>query len=154
MNATSVSPARKILSDAGLVLGGLLVLAWAGCATEPASRVVSAPPPDAPPSAATQQTIIVPGNQTTTTTAAPAVTNAPATVIVQQTPPVARAESMPERPSEDYVWVAGYWRWENDQYVWVPGQWTIPPQVGATWIPPRWVREGSGYRFYDGYWAE
>jgi len=60
---------------------------------------------------------------------------------------------MPRRPSDEHIWVAGYWAWQSSQYVWVPGRWVIPPRAGATWVPPRWEREGTRYRFYDGYWS-
>ncbi len=126
----------------------------AGCASEPESRVVSSPPPATPP-APTNRTVVVPpagSSTTTTTTAAPAA--APGqTIIVQQAPPAPREESMPARPSEEHVWVPGYWAWQYNQYTWVEGHWAIPPREGLTWIPPRWEQEGNGYRFYDGYWG-
>ena len=152
MKTTLLSHSWRGASRAVLIGIGAIAAALAtGCTTEPPSRVVSAPPPDAPPAApAQQQTVIVPQGGS----ANPAVATAPAAVIVQQAPPAVQQESMPRRPSDNHVWVAGYWVWQNSQYVWVPGRWVVPPSMGATWVPPRWEREGTRYRFYDGYWSE
>jgi hypothetical protein len=137
------------------LIGAFALLA--GCASEPESRVVSAPPPPAPGAATAPGTVIVPatgGSQqvTTTTTTVPGTTTTSPTLIVQQAPPTAQAESPAERPSSRHVWVAGYWAWHNQRYTWVPGQWVVPPRDDVTWVPPRWERESNGYRFYDGYW--
>lgn len=147
---TEESRMRRTPVMTALAIGGLAALAATGCTSEPPSRVVSAPPPDAAPAVAHQQTVVVPQGTATS----PAVATSPATVIVQQAPPAVQQESMPRRPSDSHVWVAGYWAWQSNQYVWVPGRWVIPPRMGATWVPPRWEREGTNYRFYDGYWAD
>jgi hypothetical protein len=141
MNSKTL-PSRCVAPIAASLTGALLLLA--GCATEPASRRVSAPPPAAPGTAAAPATVIVPANQ-------PAPAQPPA-IIVQQAPPAVQPESPTARPSDRHVWVAGYWAWQNQNYVWIPGQWVVAPREGATWVPPRWEREGTGYRFYDGYW--
>lgn len=126
----------------------------AGCTSEPGSRVVSAPPPSAQ-TGTVGQTVVVPSGTAGTTTAPAATTASPgATVVVQQSPPAVQQENAPPRPSEDHVWVSGFWAWRDDRYHWVPGQWVVPPYEGAVWVPPRWEPEGQGYRFYDGYWDD
>ena len=127
---------------------------FTGCASEPTSRVVSAPPPPQPPAT---QTIIVPANTNppvavaSTTTTVPATATTPA-IIIQQAPPAAQPEVVIARPSTRHMWVAGFWAWRDERYTWIPGQWVIPPRENAVWVAPRWVREGNAYRFYDGYW--
>lgn len=73
-------------------------------------------------------------------------------MVVMQAPPAAQQEVPTPRPTSDHVWVAGYWRWQNNQYLWVPGHWEVPPRGGAVWTPPRWQPEGTSWRFYEGYW--
>jgi hypothetical protein len=146
MNTTHGLAAHPALPSVAARSLGILgvALSLAACSTEPSSRVVSAPPPPAP----VTQTVVVPAETPTTTVSTPDRQ----TIIVQTQPPALQAESPPPRPSSDYVWVPGYWAWQNNRYVWVAGRWTIPPRVGATWVPPRWEPEGRGFRYYDGYW--
>ena len=28
----------------------------------------------------------------------------------------------------------------------------VPPRLGATWVAPRWDKQGDGYVFVQGYW--
>jgi hypothetical protein len=142
---------------AGIAATGLLF----GCASEPESRVVSAPPPPAPTRLMT----------TTTTTSTPASAPAPAvmlgntayvpadpptpattTTVVTQAPPELEQEVVLARPSPQDVWLAGYWTWQNDRYEWMAGHWQLPPNSNATWVAPRWEHEGNAYRFYEGHW--
>lgn len=134
---------------------------FAGCASEPESVVVSAPPP--PPPTATAQVYTAPAAtpvavQTVQTPNGPATVATPvspvgaSSVVVMQAPPAVQQEVPTSRPSADHTWVAGYWRWQNNQYMWVPGHWEVPPRTGAVWVPPRWQPEGSSWRFYEGYW--
>jgi hypothetical protein len=39
--------------------------------------------------------------------------------------PPARADSIPESPGNDFVWVEGQWVWraQTHQYEWAPGYW-------------------------------
>lgn len=55
-------------------------------------------------------------------------------------------------PRPGYVWVGGYQRWNGTRYVWVAGRWVRPPRFGAVWVAPRYVRRGSTWVFYKGYW--
>jgi hypothetical protein len=77
----------------------------------------------------------------------------PQTVVVTtQAPPAMQSEPVLERPSSRHVWVPGYWSYRDSRYVWIAGRWDLPPRDDARWVAPRWEREGSGYRFYEGYW--
>ena len=117
----------------------------AGCATEPESHVLSSPPPPAPAVPAQTQ------STTTTTTTTASQPGSPA-VIVTQAPPALQQEVVLAQPSEDHVWIPGYWTWQNGRYEWIAGRWELPPSDAIAWVPPRWEREGRGYRFYEGYW--
>jgi hypothetical protein len=124
----------------------------AGCASEPASVVVSAPPPP-PPSAVAPVIYSTP----VATQPATAVATVPSpvgasSIVVMQAPPAAQQEVPTPRPSAGHVWVAGYWTWRNNQYQWMAGHWEMPPRSGAVWVPPRWQPEGTSWRFYEGYW--
>ncbi|MFT3781885.1 MAG: YXWGXW repeat-containing protein [Nibricoccus sp.] len=132
-----------------VLAGSAVALAFfAGCASEPESHMVSAPPP--PPPTQTATTVTQPVTVTT-----PATSTSPATatpVIITQVPPAAQQEQITERPTANHVWIPGYWTWRDGRYVWIAGRWEIPPRADATWVAPRWERESSGYRFYEGYW--
>jgi len=148
----------KILSRALPVCGALGF--FAGCASEPASVVVSAPPPP-PPSATAPVVYTTPAPVPTTTTiytdaagrqvAVPSPVGA-SSIVVMQAPPAAQQEVPTPRPTANHVWVAGYWTWKSNQYQWMAGHWEVPPRAGAVFVPPRWQPEGTSWRFYEGYW--
>lgn len=68
-------------------------------------------------------------------------------------PPAARAESVTARPTDEAVWIPGYWSYENGRdYSWVSGHWEIPPAGSRTFQPPEWRRQGDGYVYVRGHW--
>lgn len=68
-------------------------------------------------------------------------------------PPAAQAESVTPRPTNEAVWVPGYWSYENgNSYSWVAGHWEIPPAGYRTFQPPQWERQGDGYVYVRGHW--
>ena len=68
-------------------------------------------------------------------------------------PPAKPSENIPRRPSDDAVWVSGYWIYNsNDRYEWEPGRWEIPPRGCTSYVPPHWARQGNGYVYMNGYW--
>src|SRR5437588_12294798 len=70
-------------------------------------------------------------------------------------PPELPVYEQPICPGEGYIWVPGYWSWDDDDddYYWVPGTWVQAPQPGYLWTPGYWGYEGSRYVFYQGYWG-
>ena len=75
--------------------------------------------------------------------------------IVPQQPPQAIEEVPPaEKPAGDYIWVPGYWSWdqERNNYIWVTGAWRIPPP-GTTWVPGYWNPVSNGHQWVSGYWG-
>jgi hypothetical protein len=67
-------------------------------------------------------------------------------------PPAARAEELPQQPSEDAVWIDGFHRWTGRDYLWTPGAWVVP-EPGATYAPPSVVRRrGGDLLYYEGRW--
>lgn len=73
-------------------------------------------------------------------------------VIVKEQPPVAKVEVVPNRPSNDVFWVAGYWQWEG-RWVWVPGHWERPPHPTAVWVPGHWGWRPYGWVWVPGRWV-
>lgn len=63
-------------------------------------------------------------------------------------------DDAPEQPSEDHVWVSGYWWWRNRSYVWVPGYWALPPNKGLVYIAGHWAYNGNQWIFVRGGWAQ
>lgn len=69
-------------------------------------------------------------------------------------PPALPIYDQPVCPAEDYLWVPGYWAYDNNAgYFWVPGTWVEVPQVGYLWTPGYWGWGGSGFIFHEGYWG-
>ena len=75
----------------------------------------------------------------------------PEYVMVPQAPPPAMVEQRPPPPSGLYIWIDGYWNW-NDRYVWERGHWAAPPHEHATWVAPRYESHEQGYRYAPGHW--
>ena len=64
--------------------------------------------------------------------------------VVGKQPPQAIEEVPPtEKPAGDYIWIPGYWAWDQDRdqgrgdYIWISGVWRLPPP-GTTWVPGYW----------------
>lgn len=75
--------------------------------------------------------------------------------VSPKAPPEAVEELPPEvKPeSQDAVWIAGYWSWDDDlqDFIWVSGIWRIPPP-DTRWVPGYWVRVENGYQWIVGFW--
>ncbi|HLK71384.1 MAG TPA: hypothetical protein VKT19_05475 [Steroidobacteraceae bacterium] len=61
----------------------------------------------------------------------------------------------PEMPAQGYLWVPGYWAWDDngDYYYWVPGTWVLPPEPGLLWTPGYWGWSDGVYLWHEGYWG-
>ena len=70
-------------------------------------------------------------------------------------PPPLPVYEQPPIPAPGYLWVPGYWAWneEIDDYYWVPGTWILPPEPALLWTPGYWAWNDGAYVFYDGYWG-
>jgi hypothetical protein len=108
---------------------------------------VSAPPaPPPPPVVATPSpapVVVVPP---------PPVPAATEIVVNEAPPPPPAPEVIIERPGSGYVWIAGYWGWENGRRQWFRGHWERPPRGYSTWVAPRWEHRPHGYVYVRGYW--
>lgn len=75
-------------------------------------------------------------------------------VSINVAPPVLPTYSQPPCPVDGYLWVPGYWAYDQDNgYYWVPGVWVHPPHIGYLWTPGYWGYEGAVYVFHEGYWG-
>ena len=66
-------------------------------------------------------------------------------------PPAPRLEVIGSAPAPGYVWIDGYWGWDNGAYAWRQGRWERP-RSGYRWVPHRWQRDSGGWRLSAGYW--
>ncbi len=84
-----------------------------------------------------------------------AVPSAQVAVTVAFGPPPLPVYMQPPCPAEGYIWIPGYWSYDNDydDYFWVPGTWVMAPQVGLLWTPGWWGWQGGGFIFHQGYWG-
>jgi hypothetical protein len=129
------SPRRALFAASAIGLAGAMI-AGSGCSHRPI--IVQAPP----------ATVI----QNPAPASAPTTTSTPPVIVMRDAPPPPRYEQTTPQPSSDTVWIPGYWFYRDGEQQWVSGHWDTPPRVGATWIPPRWERQGDGYVFIQGYW--
>ena len=75
-------------------------------------------------------------------------------VSIRVGPPVIPVYVQPPCPVEGYLWVPGYWAYDDDYgYYWVPGYWAEPPVVGFLWTPGYWGYVGGIYSWHAGYWG-
>jgi hypothetical protein len=76
-------------------------------------------------------------------------------VQVNIAPPPLPYYEQPVIPAEGYLWVPGFWAWDEAEadYYWVPGTWVEPPQPELLWTPAYWGWIDGRYLFHPGYWA-
>lgn len=75
-------------------------------------------------------------------------------IIVKEAPPPPLVEVRTAPPGRDYVWITGYYRYDEHarHHDWVGGHWVRPPHPGATWEPDRWSKSGHDYQYQPGHW--
>jgi hypothetical protein len=73
-------------------------------------------------------------------------------VYVPQGPPRHAREVLAVRPGSGYVWVPGFYRWDNGSYVWNAGAWQQPPRARARWTAGRWRHTRQGWYWTEGRW--
>ncbi len=76
-----------------------------------------------------------------------------AEVYVNIRPPHAIVEHRDHRPGANYVWTAGYHRWDGHAYAWAPGAWVVPPRPHARWVAHRWEHRRQGWVLVEGHWS-
>lgn len=88
--------------------------------------------------------------------AAPAQAQVTVDIRVAVAPPPLPYYEQPPIPADGYLWVPGYWAWDQseDDYYWVPGTWVEPPQRELLWTPAYWGFEDGRYGFHPGYWGQ
>ena len=76
-------------------------------------------------------------------------------ISIRVNPPALPVYTQPACPTDGYLWVPGYWAYDNNSadYYWVPGVWVSPPQPGYLWTPGYWGYNGDVYAFHRGYWG-
>jgi len=57
------------------------------------------------------------------------------------------------RPSNDYVWVAGYWDWRPTGWEWAAGRWEKPPAAQVRWVAAEYGHAEGGVRYIPGHWS-
>nr|WP_067054713.1 YXWGXW repeat-containing protein [Mucilaginibacter sp. L294] len=76
-------------------------------------------------------------------------------ISINIAPPALPVYTQPLCPVDGYLWVPGYWAYDNNMgdYYWVPGVWVSPPRPHYLWTPGYWGYDGSIYSFHAGYWG-
>ena len=70
-------------------------------------------------------------------------------------PPAIPVYEQPVCPGDGYMWVPGYWYWDDDaaDYYWVPGTWVLAPEVGYLWTPGWWGWGDNAFLWHEGWWG-
>jgi hypothetical protein len=70
-------------------------------------------------------------------------------------PPAIPVYEQPICPGDGYLWVPGYWYWDDDieDYYWVPGTWLLAPEIGFLWTPGWWGWGGEAFLWHEGFWG-
>jgi len=55
-------------------------------------------------------------------------------------------------PRPGYLWVPGYWGWNNGRHVWLNGSW-LRERPGYAYWQPRWVQRDGHWLLERGQWA-
>ena len=66
--------------------------------------------------------------------------------------PAAEVEVVPVAPGPEFVWVAGYHRWNGHHYVWIRGRYERRPHGRAHWAPAHWEVRGRVHVWVEGRW--
>jgi hypothetical protein len=76
-------------------------------------------------------------------------------VSVNFAPPPLPVYEQPPIPAPGYLWIPGYWAFDDDygDYYWVPGTWAAAPEPGYLWTPAWWGWDNGAYAFHEGYWG-
>ena len=98
------------------------------------------------------------------------------TVSVQADPAIADFQYPPQKkfeqrgapPAWNFVWVDGYWNWENDAWVWHEGKYIqtiqdrppiknhdfrgMPPSKDHIWIPGSWALDEGDWTWQKGHY--
>lgn len=76
-------------------------------------------------------------------------------ISVNFAPPPLPVYDQPPIVEADYIWIPGYWAWDDDDYdyYWVPGTWAPAPRPGYLWTPAWWGWSDGVYVFHQGYWG-
>jgi hypothetical protein len=75
-------------------------------------------------------------------------------ISVDVEPPPLPVYDQPPIPDTGYLWVPGYWAWDDSTgYYWVPGTWVLPPEPELLWTPGYWGWDNGLYVFHAGYWG-
>lgn len=54
-------------------------------------------------------------------------------------------------PSDEAIWVSGFWLWQGHRYVWSPGCWHTV-RTDYVWVPASYNWTPHGFIFVGGYW--
>ena len=85
--------------------------------------------------------------------AVPALAQISAGIYVQFGPPAPVYQPVPPPPAPNYVWVPGYYRFDDGRYVWVSGRYQRSPYPAALWVHGYGGHHGKGHGHGEWYWV-
>lgn len=73
------------------------------------------------------------------------------TTYISLPPPDQINENPSSKPGNDYFWMAGYWKYENQKYTWYSGKWE-KADINWIYVPAKYVWRPEGYIFVPAFW--
>jgi hypothetical protein len=67
--------------------------------------------------------------------------------------PAAKVEEVTVAPSEEEIWIPGYWERDPGEWTWVKGRWAKPPHEKAYWQNGHWKWRDGQWHWSRGHWA-
>lgn len=84
----------------------------------------------------------------------PKFTDVMPNTYLSKSPPAPINELIPEKPTDDVIWIPGYWAWidSKQDFAWVCGVWRRPPP-DHYWISGKWYKMNKGWVWAKGFWS-
>jgi len=67
--------------------------------------------------------------------------------------PELREEIIEVEPSNEHIWIPGYWEREAGKWTWSKGHWGKPPHKKAHWVKGHWIHHEGKWQWHKGHWA-
>ncbi|MBN2804095.1 MAG: hypothetical protein JXR91_13455, partial [Deltaproteobacteria bacterium] len=69
-------------------------------------------------------------------------------------PPPVKFENKTASPSDNHIWIEGYWKWNysSKKWIWITGHWTVPPKKNSKWVKPQYGQSGKDTYYKPAHW--
>lgn len=68
-------------------------------------------------------------------------------------PPPLKKEIHTAKPSLNYIWISGHWKWTEGKYIWAPDRWA-KARKGMSWVPGHWEERSRHWVYVKNHWRK